>query len=98
MRWAIILTLAMLGTSANATPSGHIQHILAHGDGASRETAFKASSVRDEHDVAAALGLQIDSQSLVIGKHPYDMLEVSDPKTGAKRELWFDISSFYPEF
>jgi predicted RNA-binding protein associated with RNAse of E/G family len=52
--------------------------------------------VHEEYEIAAALGLKVVEQSLIDGKTPYDMLKAVDGD-GNTRELWFDISSFYPE-
>lgn len=78
-------------------PSSHIVKVMAKGDGASAETAYKVSSVKDEYEIVRVLGLEVKSQSLVVRKKPYDVLEVVDPRDGRSRELWFDIGSFYPE-
>ncbi len=79
-------------------PSGRIAKILARSDGRSAETAYKVRSVREEYQVLAALGLEPGRQSLVVRKRPYDVIEATDARTGMKREVWFDIGSFYPEF
>jgi hypothetical protein len=97
----LILSNSTLLTAASALPnsqSKHITKILSRGDGRSEQTAYKVRSVRDEYEILEALGLKPGKQSLVIRKKPYDVLEATDPTTGATRELWFDISSFYPEF
>jgi hypothetical protein len=101
---AFLFLLAVLGSAAPAqvaeppAVSKHIAKILARADGRSPETAYKVSSVRDEYQILQALGLAPGSQSLVFRKKPYDMLEATDPKTGAKREVWFDISAFFSTF
>ncbi len=79
------------------TVSKHIAKILSRSDGLSERTAYRVSSVHDEYEVLKALGLTSDKQSLVQTRKPYDVLETKDPRTGALRVLWFDISSFYPE-
>jgi hypothetical protein len=78
-----------------AAPSKHIAKIMARADGASPETAYKVSSVRDEYEIVRSLGLEVRSQSLVSRKKMYDVLEVANPKDGSLRRLWFDISRFY---
>jgi hypothetical protein len=86
-------------TSAQApTPSKHIAKILSKGDGRSDQTAYRVGSVHEEYEVIAALGLTSEGQSLVVRKKPYDVLDAKDPRTGATHQVWFDISSFYPEF
>lgn len=81
----------------SASPSKHISKILAAADGASEETAYKVSSVHEEYEILAALRLVPKVQSLVVKKKPYDVIEAAD-EAGAARKIWFDISSFYPEF
>jgi hypothetical protein len=78
-------------------PSKHVAKIMAGADGSSPETAYKVSSVRDEYEIVAALGLEVKSQALVLRGKAYDVLEVTDAH-GAVRRIWFDINSFYPEF
>jgi len=80
------------------TASKHISKILSRGDGASEESAYKVKSVHEEYEILAALGLTPGKQSLVQKKKPYDVIEATDQRTGATREVWFDIGSFYPEF
>lgn len=102
----ILAALALAMASANgagpsaapvsvAAPSKHIAKIMARGDGASPETAYRVSSIRDEYEIVRALGLEVRSQSLVRRKKMYDVLEVADPRDGSIRRLWFDISRFY---
>jgi uncharacterized protein DUF4919 len=100
-----LIALSILGAAAPAqtnaqapAPSRHVAKILSKGDGRSEQTAYKVASVHDEYEVLAALGLTSDRQSLVIKKKPYDVLDAKDPRTGEVRQIWFDISSFYPEF
>ena len=81
----------------SASPSKHIAKILSATDGATQETAYKVSSVHEEYQVIAALKLTPKVQSLVVKNKPYDVIEAAD-ETGATRKIWFDISSFYPEF
>ena len=75
--------------------SSHIRGVLASGDGKTLETAYKVDSVRDEYQVAAALGLRIKSQTMIGGKFPRDVADVEDAD-GNTRKIWFDVSSFYP--
>lgn len=100
-----VILLAALGTAAVAQPSTttssvpkHIAKILSRADGRSKETAYKVSSVQEEYQIMRALGLTIKLQALVEAKKPYDLFTAVDPATGAERDVWFDISSFYPEF
>jgi hypothetical protein len=90
----------LVSTASNAQPvpaSKHIQMIMVKGDGLTPATAFKVSSVKEEYQIAAALSLRVQSQSLVIQKKPFDMFKAIND-AGDAREIWFDISSFYPEF
>ncbi|MEZ0243443.1 MAG: DUF4919 domain-containing protein [Sphingomonas sp.] len=77
--------------------SGRIAKIMKSGDGKSAETAYKVKSIGEEYQVMQALGYpRPEMQSLVFEKDkPYDVLTTTDPKTGEKVEVWFDISSFF---
>ena len=89
----------LIATASNAEPSPvskHIQKIISKRDGLSPSTAFKVSSVRDEYQIADALNLKVLSQTLVFQKKPFDMFKAQNA-AGETREIWFDISSFYPE-
>ena len=87
---------AWAGDQAPVT-SKHIAKILAAADGASENSAYKVNSVHEEYEILAALRLSPKVQSLVVKQKPYDVIEAAD-ETGATRKIWFDISSFYPEF
>lgn len=80
-------------------PAAHERRIagmIAATSGASAQTAFHVRSIREEYETLGALGLCPEIQSLTEqGGHPYDVLNARDPQTGAARELWFDISSFF---
>ncbi|WP_088309098.1 DUF4919 domain-containing protein [Novosphingobium sp. B 225] len=76
--------------------SKRLAKILAKSDGRTQATAYKVSSVADEYAIMRVLGLQSEQQALIIPKgKAYDRLTATDPNTGAKREVWFDISSFF---
>ena len=65
-------------------------------DGRDAANAIKVDSVAEEYAIMRRLGLKPEMQSLMmIGGHPYDMIRVVDPRTGKRRELWFDIQSFF---
>ena len=83
--------------SPPAGPSKHIAKVMAAADGATEQSAYKVKTVHDEYEILAALRLTPKVQSLVIKKKPYDVIEATD-ETGATRNVWFDIGSFYPEF
>jgi hypothetical protein len=98
---ALLISATLLCSAAVAEPAAlpeRIAKILSRGDGKSQQTAYKVKSVHEEYQVVAALALQAGGQSLVVNKKPYDLIEGTDPQTGAKRDVWFDISAFYPEF
>ena len=73
-----------------------IEKLIASTDGATKATAYKVKSVDEEYQILRALHLEPEQQDLVIGddKHPYDVL-TAVAEDGAKRQLWFDIKSFY---
>jgi len=75
-----------------------IRSILTTGDGKTKETAFEVIGTFEEHIVMSVRGLPaLGSQSLIPGKpHSHDLLEVSDPKTGEKISVYFNIAAFYP--
>jgi len=71
---------------------GLIQAIFQTGDGKTAETAWEVLTVHEEYIILGVLGLQPGSQSLVHkGKHNYDVLEPTDPKTHEKVTLYFNI-------
>jgi uncharacterized protein DUF4919 len=94
---ALLLSLAAPSApDAAPPPSSHVQQLLQQTDGASAERAFKVRSVREEYEVVHALGLESKEQALVSNHGGmYDLLTVTDPKTGRERQLWFDINSFF---
>lgn len=65
--------------------------------GSTRETAYKVKNIGEEYAIMRKLGIKVDMQSLVMGEggHPYDVLSGTEVKTGEKREIWFDIKSFF---
>jgi hypothetical protein len=95
----IALLLSMAAPSvpdAAPAPSHHVEELLRQTDGATQERAFKVSSVQEEYQILRALGLQPKMQDLMFVRgHPYDVLTVTDPKTGQEHKLWFDINSFF---
>jgi hypothetical protein len=80
-------------------PAAHqrrITELLAATDGASAARAFHVRNIPEEYEIVGALGLCTTMQSLIEqNNRPYDMLSTVDPRSGATRELWFDISSFF---
>ena len=94
---AALLLLVQPGLAlAKDRQADRIASLIAATDGATKETAFKVKSVDEEYQILRALHCRPGVQSLIIGddNHPYDMLEVTAPD-GAKRQLWFDIKSFF---
>jgi hypothetical protein len=75
-----------------------IRSILATGDGKTKETAFEVIGTFEEYLILRVLGLAgFPSQSVIPGKpHSYDLLEVSDPRTGQKVSVFFNIDLFFP--
>lgn len=64
--------------------------------GSTRETAYKVKSIGEEYAIMRKLGITVEVQSLVTSDdgHPYDVLRGTDAN-GEKREVWFDIKSFF---
>jgi hypothetical protein len=79
--------------SSAAVPSvpKRIAKIMSKGDGRTKESAYRVSSVKQEYQILAVLGLEPVSQALVIDDKSYDLLKARDPKTGAERDVWFQI-------
>jgi hypothetical protein len=93
----LLLSLAAPpGPDAAPPPSNAVQQPVQRSDGATAERAFKVNSVPEEYQIVRALGLKPKMQSLVSDHgRMYDVLTVTDPKTGQERKLWFDINSFF---
>ncbi len=92
----VLLLAAPSAPEAVPTSSKHVQQLLQQTDGTTVERAFKVDGVPEEYQIVRALGLKPKLQSLVSdhGKM-YDVLTVTDPKTGQERKLWFDINAFF---
>lgn len=83
-------------TPSSTPPSRRIAQLLASTNGASAATAYRVRNIGEEYQILDALGLCPHIQSLVMpDNHPYDVLSAVDPRTGATRDLWFDIASFF---
>jgi hypothetical protein len=91
------MVIAPAAQAQEVETSGRIAKVMKTGDGKSAETAYKVKSIGEEYQVVAALGYpRPEMQSLVFAKDkPYDVLTTTDPKTGEKVQIWFDISSFF---
>jgi hypothetical protein len=74
---------------------GLIGSIAAGGDGKSARTAYHVITVREEYVMLGIAGLRPAGQSLRNDGGIFDVLAVEDLATGAKSEIWFDISSFF---
>ena len=85
-------------TSPAPKISKRIAKILAKGDGRSKATAFKVSSVGDEYEILRNLGVQPVSQALVVEGKAYDLMTTRNPVTGETQEFWFDISRFFGRY
>ena len=96
---AAFLLLSAPGTATAKEKQGRIEKLIASTDGASKATAYKVKSVDEEYQILRALRLKPEQQSLIMGDdgHPYDRLTVVG-EDGTKRELWFDIKSFYGSY
>lgn len=65
-------------------------------DGLTAATAWNATSVNEEYFALMPMGRQAEGQSLVNSKDGvFDVMHTTDRKSGAKGDIWFDISSFY---
>jgi hypothetical protein len=95
---ALSASAVLTQSIAAAEPPKRIAKILSRGDGSSQASAYKVRSVADEYAIIKHLGLETKQQALIVGNRAYDKLTVVDPATGAEREIWFDISSFYGAF
>jgi len=83
-------------TPRPAPDSRRIAQLLASADGATAATAYRVRNIGEEYQILAALGLCAHGQSLVMnGRKPYDILHAIDSRTGAERDLWFDIGAFF---
>jgi hypothetical protein len=74
--------------------SALLDAIFATGDGNSAKTAYRVLSVHEEYVVASVLDLKVEGQSLRTEGGYYDVMQVTDQKSGDRREIWFDISAF----
>lgn len=64
-------------------------------DGRDAANAIKVDSVDEEYAILRRLRLKPQMQSLmIVDGRPYDRIRVVD-RRGKKREIWFDIGSFF---
>ncbi len=61
-------------------------------DGSTAETPYLVISIDEEYTMLRFLGLQFNGQGLNhIGGHTFDVMDVTDPKTGQKGKVYFNI-------
>ena len=71
---------------------GLINSILNGADGKTPETAFVVITTEEEYAVMQALKFAVGGQSLQNKNgHTFDVLHGTDPQTGAKLDVWFNI-------
>ena len=95
--WAAALlaaTLPALLTGCQLPPD--VESVMAAAGGTSAADAYVVSSAEQEYEILRTLGLELRSRSVrMINGQPFDVLNAFDPKTGAVRDVWFDISRFF---
>jgi hypothetical protein len=73
---------------------GLIDAIFQSGDCKTQQTACEVLSTHEEYIILQVLGLTPGSQGLVnSGKHSFDVLDATDPKTQKKVTLYFNIDA-----
>jgi len=78
----------IVGGLARSISAGH--------KGTSASDAFVAVSVAEEYRSLFLLGWSSNGQSLVRQDgHVFDVFKVTDRKSGAAREVWFNIDLFF---
>ena len=94
---ALALAIAASGLTGCSTVSPvNLEDVRAGNLGATQDTAIKVSSVKQEYEIVASLGLEMESQSLAFsGRKAFDVIKAKDPETGNIQTLWFDVSSFF---
>jgi hypothetical protein len=81
----------------DAFVAGMFHSILGSGDGHGYGTAFVVYFVREEYALVRALGAEVRGQSLSHqGDKSFDILHVLT-KTGAERDVYFDITEVFAE-
>ena len=97
-RVVVIAMLSLLLAGCNSASVNHSQTSSFRGDGLTTKTAVKVSSIGEERVWVDRNypGAKIESQSLLLGPPPMDLIEIQLP-TGESRRIYFDISSFFGE-
>ncbi|NML92359.1 DUF4919 domain-containing protein [Novosphingobium olei] len=83
---------AVVPVAKAATLTPRLQAIMAKGDGASRETAYPITRLRDEYAIVNLLGATPVSQESVTEGGKFDVLTVRVVKTGETRQMWFNLA------
>lgn len=92
---AAVLAGAMCPVLAGCVLPPATPVVLASATGTGPDDAYGVSSVEQEYEILAALGLQRQSQRVhQIDGRPFDVLTAIDPQTEETRDVWFDISRF----
>jgi hypothetical protein len=66
------------------------------GDGKSAASAWRVINVAEEYELLAIKGYKVGNQSLVQQDgHTFDQLEVTDPSSGEKASVWFNIDRVF---
>jgi len=97
----ICLLACSCKSTQQSTSSNAGKGTVSVADGSSMAKAIKVSNIREEYEWAKAHcpGCQFMSQALLFDnkKKPFDALTYKAPD-GAKKEFYFDISSFFGKF
>lgn len=92
----LLLGISSEPAATSAPPQQEGLVLPAGKDGRDAASAIKVNSVDEEYAIIRRLGLKPKVQSLMMVEgRPYDMIRVLDPQTGRKRDVWFDIGSFF---
>ncbi len=106
MRPATVLAFLLMATSIpmavvsaqDAEPVAQVPRsiakLLSRYDGQAAATAYKVRNVRQEYQILAAIGMSPERQRLVMQGGTFDVITAVHPQTGARRDIWFRISSF----
>jgi hypothetical protein len=97
MHFRILATIfAILLAACQSAPVGRGGDQGGNGDGLTAKTAVNVSSIPEERAWIERHypGATIESQSLLMGAGPMDLIEIKLP-TGETRRIYFDISSFF---
>ena len=90
---AVYRTMGLPDKAAEATAiaRGLMTALRATGDGKGPQSAYKPILVGEEYLLANAAGLHVVSREELRG---HDVLRATDPKSGAKSDIWFDSAGF----